>query len=98
MQRDQSVYLSLSKAVDLIISHATPQVCPALRNAPGNRSDGGSGSIRITQTEIDPTYCDRGKVQGSDVFLRDGWMDLGALGQRDEDLAMTELIAEDLRN
>jgi len=30
--------------------------------------------------------------------VMDGWMDLGALEQRDEDLAMTELIAGELRN
>jgi len=39
-----------------------------------------------------------GKGPSSDVLLRDGWMDLGALAQRDEDLAMTELIAGELRN
>jgi len=40
--------------------------------------------------------ANRGQVQGSDVLLSDGWMSLGALEQRDETLAMTELIAEDL--
>ena len=35
--------------------------------------------------------------QGSDVLLG-GWMDLGALEQRNESLAMTELIASDIRN
>jgi len=37
-------------------------------------------------------------VQGSDVLLSDGWMDLEALEQRDETLAMTELIAKGYEN
>ena len=37
------------------------------------------------------------KYKAATCFSGNGWMDLGPLGQRDEDLAMTELIAEDLR-